>query len=148
MALITPEQVQRLKDIGFVVEPSKGPKWHSRKWTSKQILAKQRQLQEGEGDAGESAANTTEVDGTDTPVAPELILGDWDDMYNQLLDFKTTHGHLNIPVREDQYKQLRSWIVRQRKLFARLKKGEHAPLTAPQIAKLSEGMCRIVQAVL
>ena len=124
-----------MKDIGFVVEPTKGPKWHSRKWTNKQIVAKQQQ-QLGE-DGNET--NLAVGDGTDIPVPPELILGDWDDMFEQLSDFKKEFGHVNIPTKEDRYKQLRGWVVRQRKLFAKLKNGENAPLTASQIAKLSEG---------
>ena len=127
--------MHRLKDIGFVVDPIKGPKWHSRKWTNKQIVAKQQQ-QLGE-DGNET--NTVGGDSMDIPVPPELILGDWDDMFEQLSDFKKEFGHVNIPTKEDKYKQLRGWVVRQRKLFAKLKNGENAPLTASQIAKLSEG---------
>ena len=140
--LITPDKVQRLRDIGFIEEPSRGPKWHSRKWTNKNLLAKQQQQQtdgdnDGSGD-GRAEAATASSKKSQVGVSPELVIGNWEDMLHQLHEFRKEHGHLNIPLRDDRYRELRVWVARQRKMFTRLKQGLDAPLSGQQIAKLAQ----------
>ena len=48
----------------------------------------------------------------------------WSEMYNKLLEFKNTHGHINVPERSDGNKALAKWVQRQRMEFQMILNGE------------------------
>mmetsp|Transcript_8789 Transcript_8789/g.18877 ORF Transcript_8789/g.18877 Transcript_8789/m.18877 type:complete len:697 (-) Transcript_8789:102-2192(-) len=60
----------------------------------------------------------------------------WDNMYNELKEFKAKNGHANVP--QNPYTPLRGWILRQRNEYKRLRSNEPSLLTARRLQMLND----------
>jgi len=64
--------------------------------------------------------------------------GKWDELFDQLVDFKKQYGHLNVPKRCTEYPQLACWVQRQRSQMKFKLAGKHNSLTSYRLNKLKE----------
>ncbi len=46
----------------------------------------------------------------------------WDEMFNQLLEFKQKHGHVKVPARYNENKKLGSWVMNRRSEYREYKR--------------------------
>ena len=60
----------------------------------------------------------------------------WDSMFAELQKFKEDNGHLNVPHRPST--ALRSWVVKQRRDYEKLREGKKSALTGQNMARLTE----------
>lgn len=105
---MTEDQHKRLMEAGFVVQGRKGPK--------------------GPTGKSRSSAKSTGDDGGASDAK-------WDDMYSQLKEFKEKEGHTNVPAKQNL---LRSWVMKQKKEYERLRNNEVSRLTARQVQMLND----------
>lgn len=59
----------------------------------------------------------------------------WEGMFEELKKFKEENGHLNVPHRPST--ALRSWVVKQRRDYEKLREGKNSALTAQNMARLA-----------
>eukprot|EP00978_Attheya_sp_CCMP212_P027180 scaffold90839_cov45-Attheya_sp.AAC.1 len=57
----------------------------------------------------------------------------WDQQFQELVDFKKTNGHTNVPQKSGP---LQKWVYHQRTQYSLLKEGKHSTLTIERSAKL------------
>ena len=57
----------------------------------------------------------------------------WDERYQEMLEYKAQHGHVNIP---QAYPVLGSWVHSQRQQVSLLRRGLKSSITQEQIEKL------------
>jgi hypothetical protein len=55
----------------------------------------------------------------------------WEDFYQDLLDFKREHGHVNVPQMYPQNRKLGSWVHRNRRLKKAHERGNITPIVFP-----------------
>ena len=67
---------------------------------------------------------------------PQIKTLEWDDMFEQLKQFKEQHGHVKVPTRTQSI--LVNWIINQRVQYERMKKGQKSDMTNEKLAKLLE----------
>ena len=60
----------------------------------------------------------------------------WDKKFRQLKAYKKKYGDCNVSTYDDEYKQLGSWLDRQRTSYKKMKKTGRGRMTADQIEKL------------
>eukprot|EP01083_Nonionella_stella_P278948 948709_1 len=51
-----------------------------------------------------------------------IVKENWDDMYNQLLEFKEKHGHVKVPEQCDENKKLGRWVNNWRNAYREYKR--------------------------
>jgi hypothetical protein len=62
----------------------------------------------------------------------------WEAKFEELLEFKKKHGHVNIPSRLKENQKLSHWVCYQRQRYRRLEVGYLYSMTAEQIDRLNE----------
>lgn len=82
------------------------------------------------------------ADASTSPESEEVVLTKrgkkWEAKFEELLEFKKNHGHVNVPWRWKDNRDLSSWCSYQRKKYKELAEGHSNGLTAEQIDRLNE----------
>ncbi|GFH61992.1 hypothetical protein CTEN210_18468 [Chaetoceros tenuissimus] len=60
----------------------------------------------------------------------------WNERYEQLKEFKTEHGHCNVPQHYESNKALGKWVSAQRQEYNLMSKGLKSSMTDERVAKL------------
>jgi len=62
----------------------------------------------------------------------------WKEQYRHLVQFKTIHGHCNVPLNYNLHPHLRHWVLIQQEQFQLWKKGKRSTMTFPRYEALNE----------
>ncbi|GAX24617.1 hypothetical protein FisN_21Lh282 [Fistulifera solaris] len=62
---------------------------------------------------------------------------EWDQRYNELLEYKEKNGDCKVPQHYKENKALGKWVAKQREQFKLLKQGKHSFLTEDRLEKLN-----------
>lgn len=71
--------------------------------------------------------------------SPDRKIGDkWLQKYNELVEYKKTHGHCNVPQRHENVRKLGIWVTHQRNFYRRLKHGLPTQIAEERIKALEK----------
>ena len=63
---------------------------------------------------------------------------EWEERYQELVEYKAEHGDCKVPQHYKENKPLGKWVAKQREQWKLLQKGEHSFLTPYRLEKLEE----------
>jgi hypothetical protein len=161
--ILTPERVKALKSIGFVWKQSSRPSWEDHlseladyrkinghcsvptnysentklgNWVAAQ-RSNYRLYQEGKT----SAMTLSRIQEMES-LGFEWVFASatWESRLSELADYRTIHGHCNVPTRCSESTQLSIWVGYQRNQYKLHREGKTSPMTVSRIQKL-ESLC-------
>jgi glycerol-3-phosphate cytidylyltransferase-like family protein len=95
--------------------------WVSR-WRSKYREYKQTNGQKGDSEQMKCLESIGLVDDITTEDANRHVNTSWNDMYNQLLEFKQKHGHVKVPQQYNENRKLGNWVKNRRNNYREYKR--------------------------
>lgn len=71
-----------------------------------------------------------------------VFVGRWEERYNELIEYKNTHGHCNVPTKSKENKKLGYWVGLQRSEYKKYKDGKHHQMPQERLKLLTDiGFC-------